>query len=67
MQDERGEQLKNMTNLSALLAGFAMASFLQFGFDDSTVNIGVLIAFGLTTAVVVRPCPLESVKRCRKI
>ena len=44
-----------MTNLSALLAGFAMASFLQFNFDDSTVNIGVLIAFGLTTSVVVRP------------
>ena len=44
-----------MTNLSALLAGFAMASFLQFSFDDSTVNIGVLIAFGLTTSVVVRP------------
>ncbi len=45
-----------MTNLSALLAGFAMASFLQFGFDDSTVNVGVLVAFGLTTSVVVRPC-----------
>ena len=43
-----------MTNLSALLAGFAMASFLQFGFDDGTVHIGVLIAFGLTTSVVVR-------------
>jgi hypothetical protein len=53
-QDERGEQLKNMTNLSALMAGFAMASFLQFNFDDSRVSTGVLFCFGLTTSVVVR-------------
>ncbi len=54
MQDERGEQLKTMTNLSALMAGFAMASFLQFGFEDKTVSVGVLVGFGITTSVVVR-------------
>ena len=54
VQDERGEQLKTMTNLSALMAGFAMASFLQFGFEDKTVSVGVLVGFGLTTSVVVR-------------
>lgn len=43
-----------MTNLSALLAGFAMASFLQFNFDDDKVSTGVLFCFGLTTSVVVR-------------
>ena len=43
-----------MTNLSALMAGFAMASFLQFGFEDNTVSVGVLVGFGLTTSVVVR-------------
>lgn len=50
-----------MTNLSALMAGFAMASFLQFGFEDRNVSVGVLVGFGLTTSVVVRSSPRNTV------
>ncbi|CAL5229850.1 g13259 [Coccomyxa viridis] len=51
--EERAEQLKGFSNLAALVAGFVMISYLQFGFDSSTQNPSVLIGFGLTTAVVV--------------
>ncbi|CAK0784312.1 hypothetical protein CVIRNUC_007516 [Coccomyxa viridis] len=51
--EERAEQLKGFSNLAALVAGFVMISYLQFGFDTSTQNPNVLIGFGLTTAVVV--------------
>ena len=47
-------QLRNLAKLSALVAGFAMASFLQFNFDISTVQNGVLTAYALVTALVVR-------------
>ena len=52
--EERAEQLKGISNLAALVAGFVMISYLQFGFDVAGQNPGVLIGFGLTTAVVVR-------------
>ncbi|CAL8469231.1 g8772 [Coccomyxa elongata] len=51
--EERAEQLKGISNLAALVAGFVMISYLQFGFDTDEQNPNVLIAFGFTTAVVV--------------
>ena len=52
--EERAEQLKGISNLAALVAGFVMISYLQFGFDVSGQNPNVLVGFGLTTSVVVR-------------
>ena len=57
--EERAEQLKAISNLSALIAGFALVSFLQFDFSPSAASEGVQLAFGLTIALTVRPrCPL---------
>ncbi|KAK9829265.1 hypothetical protein WJX72_004859 [[Myrmecia] bisecta] len=50
--DEHAEQLKNLANLAALTAGFAMSSFLQFSFDNNASQPGVLIAFGVTASLV---------------
>ena len=55
VQDERAAQLKSLARLSALVTGFAMASFLQFNFDVDSVQAGVLVAYAATTALVVRP------------
>ena len=52
--EERAEQLKGISNLAALVAGFVMISYLQFGFDIQGQDPSVLISFGFTTAVVVR-------------
>ena len=52
--EERAEQLKGISNLAGLVAGFVMISYLQFGFDIEGQNPRVLISFGFTTAVVVR-------------
>ena len=46
-------QLRNLAKLSALVAGFAMASFLQFNFDISLVQTSVLTGYALVTALVV--------------
>ena len=54
LQAERAVQLRNLAKLSALVAGFAMASFLQFNFDTSIVQPGVLTGYALVTALVVR-------------
>ncbi|EIE21155.1 hypothetical protein COCSUDRAFT_17677, partial [Coccomyxa subellipsoidea C-169] len=51
--EERAEQLKGISNLAALVAGFVMISYLQFGFNTEEQNPNVLIAFGFTTAFVV--------------
>ena len=55
--EERAEQLKAISNLSALIAGFALVSFLQFDFSPSAASEGVQLAFGLTIALTVRPLP----------
>lgn len=52
--EERAEQLKAISNLSALIAGFALVSFLQFDFDPNASSEGVQLAFGLTIALTVR-------------
>eukprot|EP00884_Botryococcus_braunii_P013083 jgi/Botrbrau1/21776/Bobra.0190s0004.1 len=50
--EERSEQVRNLSTLSALVAGFAVASFLEFNFDVTIVPDGLLIAYGITTALV---------------
>lgn len=57
LQAERALQLKNLSKQAALVAGFAMASFLQFNFDPSTVQRGVLTCYAILTASVVRMLP----------
>ena len=52
--NERAEQLRSIGNLSALVAGFAMTSFLQFTFDNSEAVKAVILGFGISTALVVR-------------
>ena len=51
--EERAEQLKAISNLSALIAGFALVSFLQFQFEPDAAAEGVQLAFGLTIALTV--------------
>lgn len=51
--EERAEQLKAIGNLSALIAGFALVSFLQFDFAPNAASEGVQLAFGVTIALTV--------------
>ncbi|KAI7840230.1 hypothetical protein COHA_006012 [Chlorella ohadii] len=51
--EERAEQLKAISSLSALIAGFALASFVQFDFAPDASSEGVQLAFGLTIALTV--------------
>ncbi|CAL8469232.1 g8773 [Coccomyxa elongata] len=51
--EERSEQLKSFANLAALITGFAIVAFLQFDFDVAASNPGVVLAFGMTMALVV--------------
>lgn len=55
--NERAEQLRSIGNLSALVAGFAMTSFLQFTFNNSEAVKAVILGFGISTALVVRFIP----------
>lgn len=50
---EKAEQLKAISNLAALVAGFALVSFLQFDFTYEDRTHAVLPLFGFTTAAVV--------------
>ncbi|CAK0784313.1 hypothetical protein CVIRNUC_007517 [Coccomyxa viridis] len=51
--EERAEQLKSFANLAALIAGFAIVSFLQFDYNVGSTLEGLDLAFGLTMAIVV--------------
>ena len=51
--NERAEQLRSIGNLSALVAGFAMTSFLQFTFSNDEAVKAVILGFGISTALVV--------------
>lgn len=51
--EERAEQLKAISNLAALIAGFALVSFLQFDFGPTDASEGVQLAFGVTIAITV--------------
>eukprot|EP00803_Ostreobium_quekettii_P011486 evm.model.scf_2756.1 EVM.evm.TU.scf_2756.1 scf_2756:2942-7407(+) len=50
--EERAEQLKGISNLAALIGGFALIAFLEFGVEDNT-PVGLVVGFGLTTALTV--------------
>mgnify|MGYP001810720819 CR=1 FL=1 len=52
--EERSEQLKAISNLSALIAGFALVSFLQFDFGQDAASEAVQLAFGVSIALTVR-------------
>ncbi|KAL4458369.1 hypothetical protein ABPG75_013234 [Micractinium tetrahymenae] len=51
--EERAEQLKAISNLAALIAGFVLVSFLQFDFGPTAASEGVQLAFGVTIAITV--------------
>ncbi|GIL87473.1 hypothetical protein Vretifemale_15453 [Volvox reticuliferus] len=52
---EKAEQLKALSALAALLAGFALVSFLEFQFVvDADYNRALLPLFALTTSITVR-------------
>ncbi|PSC68395.1 Calcium release-activated calcium channel [Micractinium conductrix] len=51
--EERAEQLKAISNLSGLIAGFALAAFMQFDFSPDAATEGVQLAFGVTIALTV--------------
>ena len=45
--------MQAISNLSALIAGFAMVSLVELSIPED-INPGILIVFGLATALVVR-------------
>eukprot|EP00210_Caulerpa_lentillifera_P002186 g2100.t1 len=51
--EERAEQLKEVSNISALIAGFALIAFLEFSFDLDEIPNTLVYGFGLTTALTV--------------
>lgn len=62
--EERAEQLKAISSLSALIAGFVLTAFLQFDFAPSASSEGVQLAFGVTIAITVMPAAAD---RCRAV
>ena len=56
--EEKSEQLKSISNLSALIAGFAVVAFVEFQFHDPVikpthVQEWLIVAYATTTAIVV--------------
>lgn len=51
--EERAEQLKEVSNISALIAGFALIAFLEFSFNIDEVPRALVYGFGITSAVTV--------------
>ena len=64
LQDDRADQLKGLARLSAIVAGFSMSSFLEFNFDASTVPSSLLIAYGISTSLVVCLCSSQLQNSC---
>ena len=58
--EERAEQLKEVSNISALIAGFALIAFLEFSFDIHDTPVLLVYGFGLTTALTVGTFPTIS-------
>lgn len=54
--EERSEQLKSISNLAALIAGFALIAFLEFSVDIQSTANALVMSFGLTTALTVSYC-----------
>ena len=56
--EEKSEQLKSISNLSALIAGFAVVAFVELQFHDpetKPTHVGevLIVAYAATTATVV--------------
>ena len=55
--EEKSEQLKSISNLSALIGGFAVVAFVELQFSDPNEtperNEGLIVAYAATTALVV--------------
>ncbi|GMH34123.1 hypothetical protein BSKO_01957 [Bryopsis sp. KO-2023] len=51
--EERAEQLKSISNLAALISGFALIAFLEFSVDIQNTPRGLVLGFGLMTALTV--------------
>lgn len=49
----KGEQLKGVAFMAAVLAGFATVSFTQFSYDTTSVPVAVNWMYALTTALSV--------------
>ena len=51
--EEKSEQLKTLSNLSALLAGFAVVSLVEMQFEEKEEMAWLVACFGATTALTV--------------
>eukprot|EP00249_Psilotum_nudum_P015658 c25453_g1_i1 orf=189-995(+) len=51
--EEKSEQLKAISNLAALFAGFAVVTLTQFQFDNTGVHILWIAFYGVLTAIAV--------------
>ncbi|KAJ7556082.1 hypothetical protein O6H91_05G068000 [Diphasiastrum complanatum] len=51
--EEKSEQLKAVSNLAALFAGFAVVTLTQFQFSQNTVSIIWITFYGVLTAIAV--------------
>ena len=47
--EEKSEQLKAVSNLAALFAGFAVVTLTQFAFDQATVSVVWIAFYGVLT------------------
>lgn len=54
-QEEHQEQLKAVAELSSVVAGFLMISFLQFSFDVEKTSQPLMLAYAATAALTARP------------
>lgn len=51
--EEKSEQLKAISNLAALFAGFAVVTLTQFSFNQNEVSIIWIALYGVLTAIAV--------------
>jgi calcium release-activated calcium channel protein 1 len=50
---EKAEQLQNVSNNAALIAGFGLTALLQFEFEPMNYPVGLMVSFSITTSLVV--------------
>lgn len=53
-QEEHQEQLKAVAELSSVIAGFLMISFLQFNFTVTSTSQPLMLAYAATAALTAR-------------
>eukprot|EP00898_Chlorokybus_atmophyticus_P002260 jgi/Chlat1/3034/Chrsp206S03286 len=51
--EEKSEQLRSLSNLAALFAGFQLTALTQLNFQGRTLSLALLAAYGISTALVV--------------